>query len=61
MSALGPEEVRTLVSAAGLKAEDWDPAELAGLLEAQWAEIDLVRDRLAQTDEPALRFDPRWE
>ncbi len=61
MSALGPEEVRTLLSAAGLKVEDWDPAELAGLLEAQWAEIDSVRNRLAQTDEPALRFDPRWE
>ena len=61
MSAFGPEEVRTLVSSAGLKIEDWDPAELAGLLEAQWAEIASVRDRLAQTDEPALRFDPRWE
>ncbi|MXY76668.1 MAG: hypothetical protein F4Y40_06220 [Acidimicrobiia bacterium] len=61
MSTLGPEEVAALLSAVGLDPDDWDPAELAAMLESQKAGIDLLRERLDQTDEPALRFDPRWE
>ena len=50
-----------MLAAAGLRVEDWDPTELAAVLDTQWAELDLIRARLAQTDEPTLRFDPRWE
>ena len=50
-----------MLSAAGLDPGDWDTAEVAGMLEAQWAQIESVRARLAQSDEPVLTFDARWE
>ena len=56
-----PSDVAVLASAADLDPEDWDLAELAEFLAGQRAGIDTVRDQLVQTDEPALRFDPRWE
>lgn len=56
-----PGEVAALLAAAGLSGEDWDSAELAEMLTGQRAGIDPVRERLDQADEPALRFDPRWE
>ena len=49
-----------MLSAAGLDPRDWDTAELVGMLEAQWAQIESVRARLGQSDEPALTFDARW-
>ena len=49
-----------MLSAAGLDPGDWDTAELAGMLEAQWVQIESVRARLAQADEPVLTFDARW-
>lgn len=61
MSSLGPEEVDAMLSAAGLDPDDWDSVELAAMLEGQRTGIDSLRDRLTQTDEPALKFDPRWE
>lgn len=61
MNAFQPEDVRAMLTAAGMQVEDWDAAELAGMLNAQRAEIDAMREQLAQKDEPALRFDPRWE
>ena len=61
MSAFGPEEVTAMLTAAGLNPDDWDPAELADMLEGQWAGTELLREWLAQADEPALKFDPRWE
>ena len=50
-----------MLSAVGLDPDDWDWAELAAMLENQKTGIDLLREQLAQTDEPALTFDPRWE
>ena len=50
-----------MLSAVGLNPDDWESAELADMLESQKAGIDSLRERLDQTDEPALRFDPRWE
>ncbi|MDE0230838.1 MAG: hypothetical protein OXI56_03535 [bacterium] len=61
MSAIGPEEMAAMLSAVGLNPDDWESAELADMLESQKAGIDSLRERLDQTDEPALRFDPRWE
>ncbi len=61
MSTLGPEEVDAMLSAVGLDPDDWDSAELAAMLESQKAGIDWLRQRVDQTDEPALKFDPRWE
>ena len=49
-----------MLSAAGLTPEEWDLEELAGVLEAQWAQTETIRQLLAQTDEPILKFDPRW-
>lgn len=49
-----------MLSAFGLNPDDWDWGELADMLENQKVGIDLLREHLAQTDEPALRFDPRW-
>ena len=45
----------------GLNPDDWDSAELAAMLEGQKAGIDSLREHLANADEPALKFDPRWE
>ena len=50
-----------MLSASGLNPDDWDWAELADMLENQKAGIDSLGEQLAQTDEPVLRFDPRWE
>lgn len=61
MSVLGPEEVDAMLSAVGLNPDDWDSAELADMLESQKAGIDSLREQLAQTDEPVLKFDPRWD
>ena len=61
MSTLGPDEVAAMLAAVGLNPEDWDSAELAEMLENQKAGIDSLREQLAQTDEPVLGFDPRWE
>ena len=61
MSTFGREEVTAMLSAAGLDPEDWDIPEMAGMLEGQWAQIESLRDRLVQADEPALTFDARWE
>jgi len=61
VSTLGPEEVDAMLSAAGLDPDDWDSAELAAMLEGQKAGIDSLREHLAHADEPALKFDPRWE
>jgi hypothetical protein len=61
MTAFRPEEVRTMLTVAGLTVDDWDADQLAEMLTGQWAEIDSVRDQLDQSDEPALRFDPRWQ
>lgn len=61
MSTFDPVEVTAMLSAAGLDPEDWDTVELSGMLGAQWDQIDSVRDRLTQTDEPALGFDARWD
>ena len=61
MSTFGREEVSTMLSAAGLDPEDWDLSEMAGMLEAQWAQIESLRAWLVQADEPALSFDARWE
>lgn len=60
MSAFGHEDVTAMLSAAGLDPRDWETAELAGMLEAQWSQIESVRARLAQSDEPALTLDARW-
>ena len=49
-----------MLSAAGLDPRDWDTAEIAGMLEAQWVQIESVRSRLVQSDEPVLTFDARW-
>ncbi len=61
MSPFQPEEVATLLEAAGVASEDWDLASLAEVLDGQWAEAETVRRSLHQSDEPALEFDPRWE
>lgn len=61
MSGFSPEDVRYLLTAVGLVAEDWDTAELAEMLNGQRSGIESVRERLARTDEPALSFDARWE
>lgn len=61
MSTFRPEEVTAMLSAVGLNPDDWDPSELADMLEGQKVGSDLLREQLAQTDEPALKFDPRWE
>ncbi len=61
MSAFQSDQVGDMLSAAGMDPRDWDLAELAEVLDAQWSQIESVRARLAQTDEPALRFNPRWE
>lgn len=61
MSTFGLEEIAAMLSASGLNPDDWDWAELADMLENQKAGIDSLREQLAQTDEPVLRFDPRWE
>jgi hypothetical protein len=50
-----------MLAAAGLNPEDWDTAELASMLEAQWAQIESVRTGLIQSDEPAHTFDARWQ
>lgn len=50
-----------MLSAVGLDPDDWDSAELAAMLEGQKAGIDSLREQLAHADEPALKFDPRWE
>ena len=50
-----------MLAASDLNPKDWDPAELAEFLAGQKAGIDLIREQLVQTDQPALRFDPRWE
>ena len=61
MNTFGPEEVAAMLSAAGLSPDDWDIPEMAGMLEAQWAQIESLRGWVAQADEPALTFDARWE
>ncbi len=61
MNPIGPEEMEAMLSAVGLNPDDWESAELADMLESQKAGIDLLRERLDQTDEPVLKFDPRWE
>ena len=60
MNTFGHEEVTAMLSAAGLDPGDWDTAEIAGMLEAQWVQIESVRSRLARCDEPVLTFDARW-
>jgi len=61
VKAFSPEEVIAMLAAAGLDPDDWDIAEMAAMLEAQWAQVESLRARLAQTDEPALTLDARWE
>lgn len=60
MKTFQPQEVAVFLSAAGLTPEEWDVEELTGVLEAQWAQTGTIRQLLAQTDEPILKFDPRW-
>ena len=61
MTSSRPEQIAAMLSASDLNPEDWDPAELAEFLAGQKTGIDSIREQLVQTDQPALRFDPRWE
>ena len=60
MTGFHSEQVAAMLSAADLNPEDWDLAELAEFLAGQRAGKEFLREHLVQTDEPALRFDPRW-
>ena len=61
MRGFGIEEVGARLAAAEMNPGDWDLAELADVMQNQWAQVESIRAWVEQTDEPSLVFNPRWE